>query len=95
MGTITSVDFNFQVTENPSGRISWNSTLTHRTRKDEAPGFLLAAGDGPDDDKRLLPRRDRVWQWGVGRVVGEVFFAGEEAQEGAAFERVVVAYGSA
>src|SRR5947209_11628322 len=55
----------------------------------------LAAGNGPDDDKRLLPRRDRVGQWGVRRLMGQVLLAGEEAQERTALLRNVVADGAA
>jgi hypothetical protein len=42
--------------------------------------IALPVGNGPNNDQRLLPKRDRVGQWYVGRLVGEVFFAGEEAQ---------------
>jgi hypothetical protein len=38
----------------------------------------LPTGDGPDDDERLLPGRDGVGEGGVGRLVGEILFAGEE-----------------
>src|SRR5438445_3278288 len=40
----------------------------------------LTARDGPDNDERLFAGRDRIGQWGVWRLVGEVLFAGEEAQ---------------
>ena len=33
--------------------------------------FRLAAGHGPDDQKRLRPRRDRVGQRGIRRFVGQ------------------------
>ena len=55
----------------------------------------LPARNRPNDNKRLLPGRDGIGERGVGRLVGEVFFAGEEAQERAALLRVVVADGSA
>jgi len=55
----------------------------------------LSSGNRSDDNKRLLPRRDGIWQRGVGRVVGEVFFAGEEAQEWTTLLRDVVADGAA
>ena len=54
-----------------------------------------SAGDGPDDDERLLPRCDSIRQRGVGRLVGQIFLAGEEAQERAALLGVVVADGAA
>ena len=41
----------------------------------------LAAGYGPNDQKRLGPGRDRVRQWGVRRLMGQVLLAGEEPQE--------------
>src|SRR5947207_15661002 len=53
--------------------------------------MALTTRNGPDHNKRLFPGRDGVGEWGVGRLVGEVFFAGEEAQKGAALLRVVVA----
>ena len=56
---------------------------------------ILSTRDGPDHDKWLLPRRNCVGKRGVGRLVGEVFFTGEEAQKGAALLRVVVADGAA
>ena len=55
----------------------------------------LPAGDGPDDDERLLPGRDGVGQWGVGRFVGEILFAGEEAHKRPALLRDLVADGAA
>jgi hypothetical protein len=57
--------------------------------------WILPSSDGTYHYKRLATGRDGVGEWGVGWVVGEVFFAGEEAQEGAALLRVVVADGSA
>ena len=57
--------------------------------------LVLAAGNGPDDDKRLLSGCDRVGQWGVRRLMGQIFLAGEESQEGTALLRDVVADGSA
>ena len=41
---------------------------------------ILSTRDGPDHDKRLLAGCNSVGKWGVGRLVGEVFFAGEQAQ---------------
>src|SRR5439155_18313022 len=46
----------------------------------------------PNHNKRLLPGRDRVGERGVGWVVGEVFFAGEEARKGASLLRIVDAW---
>src|SRR5438128_9477611 len=59
------------------------------------PVLALAAGNGPDDDKRLLSGRDRVGQWGVRRLMGQILLAGEEAQEGSALLRDMVANGAA
>src|SRR5436309_3886728 len=39
------------------------------------------SGDRPDHEKRLRPRRDRLGERGIGRVVGQVPLAREEAQE--------------
>ena len=55
----------------------------------------LAARDGPQDDQGFLPRCNGVGQRCIRRLVGEVFFAGEEAQEWPALLRVVVADGAA
>src|SRR6266853_852179 len=41
----------------------------------------LAPGNGPYDDKRLLPAHDRVGQWRVRRLMGQIFLASEEAQK--------------
>ncbi len=38
----------------------------------------LASGDGPHDQKRLLPRRHRVGQRGIRPLVRQVLRAGEE-----------------
>src|SRR5438874_10198747 len=40
----------------------------------------LAAGNRPYDPKRLRPRRDRLGQRGVRRLVGQILRAREEAQ---------------
>lgn len=55
----------------------------------------LSSRNRSNHNKRLLAAGDGVGEWGVGRFVGEIFFAGEKAQEGAALFGVVVAYGSA
>src|SRR6266851_91153 len=51
----------------------------------------LAARNRPDDDKRLFPGRDRVGQWRVRRLMGQIFLAGEEPQERPALLRDLVA----
>ena len=38
----------------------------------------LPAGDGPYDSKGLGPRRDRVGQWSVRQLMGQILLAGEE-----------------
>ena len=52
---------------------------------------LLAAGDGPDNQEGFFPRRNRLGQRGVRRLVGEIFFAGEKAQERSPLLRAVLA----
>jgi hypothetical protein len=54
----------------------------------------LSAGDGADYEKRFFAGGDGLGEWSVGGFVGDVFFAGEEAQEGAALFRGVVADGA-
>src|SRR5882672_6830705 len=51
----------------------------------------LSSRDRSDDNKRLFSRRDRVGKRSLGRFVGQILLAGEEAQEGATLLRVVVA----
>ena len=58
---------------------------------DSSPPQKLPSRNGPDNDKRLLPRRDRVGQWGIRRVVGQILLAGEETQERPALLRDLVA----
>ena len=41
----------------------------------------LAADDGPHDQKRLHPRRDRVGERGIRRLVGQVLLASEEPKK--------------
>ncbi len=42
----------------------------------------LPSSDRANDQKRLFSRGDRLWQGGIGWIMGEVLFAGEEPQEG-------------
>src|ERR1700746_3074460 len=56
---------------------------------------LLTAGDCAQHNQRLFSGDDGVGEGGVRRVVREVLLAGEEAQEGAALQRNVVANGPA
>src|SRR5215469_14056530 len=58
-------------------------------------GELAPPGDGAEDDKGLLARRDGIGQRSVGGVMREVLLAGEEAQESATLQRAVVANGPA
>src|SRR5262245_4823090 len=51
----------------------------------------LPAGNGPHDPEGLRPRRHRLGQRGVGRLVRQVLFAGEKAQHRPALVRTVVA----
>jgi hypothetical protein len=67
-------------------RAKLGNYYVHRSK-----GSALAPGNGPDNDKRLLPRRDRFGQWGVRRFVGQILLAGEEAQEWSTLLRDLVA----
>jgi len=58
------------------------------------PCLPLAAGNRANDDEGLLAGCDRVGQRGVGRLVGKILLAGEEAQEHAALLRVMVTDGA-
>jgi len=49
------------------------------------------AGYGPDDNKRLFPGCDGIGKGSVRRFVGEVFFAGEESEEGTSLLGIVLA----
>jgi len=51
----------------------------------------LAAGDGPHDQERLNPQRDRVGQRGIRGFVGQILLAGEEPHERSALLRDMVA----
>src|SRR5438552_3851614 len=51
----------------------------------------LPAGDRPDDEKGLRPRRDRVGKRGIRRVVGQVPLARKESQKRPSLRRDVVA----
>ena len=51
----------------------------------------LPAGNRPDHDKRLLPRRDRIRQRGIRRLVGEILLTRKEPQKRPALLRDVIA----
>jgi hypothetical protein len=53
--------------------------------------LMLTAGNGPYDQQGFRAGGDGVGELGVGQVVGEVLFAGEEADERAALLGDVVA----
>ena len=55
----------------------------------------LAAGYCAEDDQGFGAVEDGGGEWGVGWVVGDVLLAGEEAEEGSAFEGNLVADGAA
>jgi hypothetical protein len=55
----------------------------------------LAAGHGPNDQKRLGPRRDRVGQRGIWRFVGQILLTREEPYEGPALVRDLVTHRAA
>lgn len=56
---------------------------------------VLAAGDGADDDQGFGAVRDCGGEWGVGGFKREIFFAGEDAQEGAPLAGDLVTDGAA
>jgi hypothetical protein len=58
---------------------------------DSSPLQKLPAGNGPDNNKRFLPRRDRIGQWGIRRLMGQILLAGKEAQERPTLLRDLVA----
>lgn len=55
----------------------------------------LASGNGPYDQKRFRPRRDRVRQRRVWRRMRQIFLAGEETQERPALPGNLIANGPA
>src|SRR5713101_7629358 len=64
-------------------------SITHNGTEDEQLvianaltwNWPLAAGNGPYDEKGLCSRGDRIGQWGVRWIVGQILLAGEEPQE--------------
>jgi hypothetical protein len=58
------------------------------------PGTTLSTRDRADYEERFFPGGHGLGEGGVGGFVGDVFFAGEEAEEGAALFCGVVANGS-
>ena len=50
--------------------------------------LVLAAGDGADDHQRFFAGGNGLGQRRVGRLVGQIFLAGEKSQERAALEPV-------
>ena len=57
--------------------------------------LTLSAGNGSDNQERFFPRGNRFGQRRVGRFVGPVLLAGEEAQERAPLLRPMIADGAA
>jgi hypothetical protein len=53
--------------------------------------FDLPAGNRPDDEEGLCPRRDRFGQRRIWRFMGEILLAGEEPQKRSALLRDVFA----
>jgi len=66
------------------------STISIAKSRRGASG-ILAAGHGPDNEKRLGPRRDRFGQRRVGRIVRQIALAREEPNERAAATRGAIA----
>jgi len=52
-------------------------------------------GNGPKDDKGLRPGCDRIGQWVVRGLMGQILLAGEEPQKRPALVRDVIADGAA
>ncbi len=50
-----------------------------------------ASGDSPDDQQRLFPRRDRLGQRGIRRLVRQILFAGKETQKRPPLQRDLIA----
>ena len=57
----------------------------------QVPPETLTAGHGAEDYKGFSATGDRVGEGSVRRIVGEVLFAGEEADKGSAFLGDVIA----
>ena len=55
----------------------------------------LASRDGSEDNERFFPAGDRFGHGSVWGLVGQILFAGEEAQEWTALQRAVIANGAA
>src|SRR5260221_11518402 len=55
--------------------------LPPRFLADSSPLRKLPSRNRPDNDERLLPRRHRVRQRGIRRLVRQILLAGEEPQE--------------
>jgi hypothetical protein len=55
----------------------------------------LSPGNGPDNDKRFLPRDDRLRQRSIRRFVGQILLTRKEPQERPALQGDVIADGSA
>ena len=72
-------------------RVSGKGGRSLRFRGRSSFSTKATSGNGPDDDKRLRSGRDRVGQWSIGRFVGQILLAGEEAQERPALPRDLVA----
>src|SRR5208283_4765762 len=72
-------------------RVSFRWSAPISTAMATAVPTCLATSNGPEDNKRLRARRDRVRQCGVRRFVGQILLAREEPQERPALLRDVVA----
>ena len=72
-----------------TGRIT-AAPVEHPTGLPHPFAALLTSRHGPNDQERLGPRRNRVGQRGVRRLVGQILSAGEKPEERSALLRVVV-----
>src|SRR5579863_8797196 len=67
-----------QLTQQALEMRAWSKS---RARSPFSGNGFLPAGDGSDNNKRLLSRRHGVGQGGIRRFVGQILFAREEPQE--------------
>src|SRR5260370_1483273 len=76
----------------------WSATYLNLVQERGETGKCFCSstpGDGPDDQQRLLPRYHGVGQRCIRRFVRQILLACEEAQEGTALLRDVIANGPA
>src|SRR6187401_3481050 len=76
-------------------RFAWGNAPTGSGARELSKDSLilllptLSPGDRPHDKERFAPVGDRIRQDQIGRLMREVFFAGKETDQRAAFLRIV------